>query len=51
MRKAIILSTIIYVLLSPALALATDFGGNINTDTTWNLVGSPFKFLVLVKYE
>jgi len=41
MRRMILL-LILLVFFAPALALATDVGGIINTNTTWNLAGSPY---------
>lgn len=41
MRRMILL-LILLVFFAPAIALATDVGGIINTNTTWNLAGSPY---------
>ena len=41
MRRMILLLMLL-IFFTPALVLATDVGGIINTDTTWNLAGSPY---------
>jgi len=40
--KRTTLAIILLVFFAPALALATDVGGIINTNTTWHLAGSPY---------
>ena len=49
MKKAIILFAVLSVILSPAIALATDVGGIIDTDTTWDLAGSPYRIVSKVQ--
>lgn len=42
MKKAAVTIFISYALLLPVLSMATDVGGIIDSDTVWNLAGSPY---------
>lgn len=47
--KRISLTTILFVIFMPTVTVATDVGGIINTDTTWDLAGSPYNLTSIVQ--
>jgi hypothetical protein len=40
--KRFVLLAVIFVILFPSLTMATNVGGIINSNTTWNLANSPY---------
>jgi hypothetical protein len=49
MKRVATLIALFFLICLPSLSFATDVGGIINTDTTWDLAGSPYDIVAPIE--